>query len=194
MRLRPEGCEGGGWMRLLACVREKRNSKFSRDTQSSSVGKELEGRVMRTNMNLYDDEVPRNVENIMNRLDTRDTEREWWSEKQESDKELMLRMHEMNRWIMNSTAEQVIVVGHSHFFRMFCRTHLSAQCRQAQPELCRNLDKNKIKNGGVLALRMSFGQCLSTDSRGLDRDSHTVSPFGFIEEAKLLFSQEMDPD
>lgn len=87
------------------------------------------------------------------RCDTSEVQDRWWCEKHsESETQLQARLHEFMSQLLYSPHANIIVVGHSHFFRAVFREFLSAEFRAQKPELARDFSSMKLMNCGVARL------------------------------------------
>lgn len=92
------------------------------------------------------------------RLEPLETENNhWWSEGAESDESLGERMQELLLQMQYSTAESIVLVGHSHFFRGFFQRYLHPSVHHRSPEMATELQSSSVPNCAVLHCQLDFG-------------------------------------
>jgi hypothetical protein len=55
-----------------------------------------------------------------------------------------------------SSAETIVLVGHSHFIREMLRAQMHSDFAAAQPQLAADLRKKKLSNCGIARLDLEF--------------------------------------
>jgi broad specificity phosphatase PhoE len=90
------------------------------------------------------------------RVDTNNTNDEWWNCIKEDESDARERIAEFLVEMKLSPCENIIAVGHSHFIRHLCRHFLAPQCHEAYPQESTLLGKHTISNCGVLAVKADF--------------------------------------
>jgi hypothetical protein len=83
----------------------------------------------------------------------------WWTplEVKESSDDVRIRFRMLWSFLQFGTsAETVILVGHSHFFRFMMNEYMSAAFRSSEPEWAEKLSVQKLDNGACLRVSLSW--------------------------------------
>eukprot|EP00467_Chlorarachnion_reptans_P000902 CAMPEP_0114494088 /NCGR_PEP_ID=MMETSP0109-20121206/4462_1 /TAXON_ID=29199 /ORGANISM="Chlorarachnion reptans, Strain CCCM449" /LENGTH=924 /DNA_ID=CAMNT_0001671095 /DNA_START=277 /DNA_END=3051 /DNA_ORIENTATION=- len=171
-------------VKLLDCAREKRNFG-SFDTQANSVGEEIIERAKSELSELYKGQgLPKPVRAMLERIDVNMCTHPWWNTAKESSSAFAVRAREFSTHIGLSTAEKIIVVGHSHFIRSFVKAHMSEDFKKKNAELAQGLSTHTVQNCGVLGLNIDF----SNPAKPVIHDLELMF------ESKLHIKQPVIPD
>jgi len=90
------------------------------------------------------------------RVDPVEVMEEWWSEGAEDSKSLGERMHELIYQLEHASADVIIVVGHSHYFRALFSRFLHPAFFARDPGLAKTLQTKSVPNCTVLDCDIDF--------------------------------------
>jgi broad specificity phosphatase PhoE len=164
-QLRASGCLPG--LTLLASAREKKNLG-GQDTVGDKVGKQVLAAAAAGLQKYLSPAQYTSVIAAVGEVDTFDAATPWWTEWNDAESEenmanryynflAALRYHEPpNRPLPSDRPRRIIVVGHSHFIRYFCKRYLPAAVQAADSFAGRVVNEN-IGNACCLAMRLAFG-------------------------------------
>eukprot|EP00602_Paraphysomonas_sp_CaronLab_P000726 CAMPEP_0185027718 /NCGR_PEP_ID=MMETSP1103-20130426/12936_1 /TAXON_ID=36769 /ORGANISM="Paraphysomonas bandaiensis, Strain Caron Lab Isolate" /LENGTH=462 /DNA_ID=CAMNT_0027561825 /DNA_START=92 /DNA_END=1480 /DNA_ORIENTATION=+ len=101
----------------------------------------------------------------------------WWTplEVKESKEDIRRRFEELWSFLrFGTTANTIILVGHSHFFRYMLHTHMSDEFRQRDPQWTAILDKAKLDNGACMKLSVEWDAQLPPMTPPVIHNAHLV--------------------
>eukprot|EP00996_Jenningsia_fusiforme_P000224 NODE_1180_length_1659_cov_31.291925_g1047_i0.p1 GENE.NODE_1180_length_1659_cov_31.291925_g1047_i0~~NODE_1180_length_1659_cov_31.291925_g1047_i0.p1 ORF type:complete len:497 (+),score=80.10 NODE_1180_length_1659_cov_31.291925_g1047_i0:103-1593(+) len=141
------------YLQLLPNARERRNLG-GRDSSGDKVGDGIKARVLRC---LEEFAGPQVVEQCAAfTWDMKEVEDKWWDNIPESAKDVVERQMEFLNQLQFSAETNIVVVGHSHFFRELFRGFLHPSFVSSDPGFCQDLQERILCNAGVAALWMDF--------------------------------------
>lgn len=162
---------------LLPTAREKRNIG-SRDTTSTSRGDAVVRRALQklpgapdnlvSGSSVFRADVWKSIVSMTRFIDAADTTDEWWSESQEEAAEVTQRMRDLMQVLQYDDHENIIVVGHSHFFRELFKKYLSKDFETKQPQVASDLKFDVLSNCSVIQTSIAWdrqGSALIKDVR-----------------------------
>lgn len=89
-------------------------------------------------------------------LDDTEVQSKWWSTVPEGKEGVSQRMAALVRQIQYSSAEVILLVGHSHFLRELMKEQLRDNFVSKEPALAAQLKKCKLSNCGIARLDLEF--------------------------------------
>jgi len=143
--------------RMMTSARERRNLG-GLDTEGSEVGEAIMNRAISEAQPLLDPKGHEILDKSLNGLlvDISEVEVRWWDGFQESKNSVDTRMQDFMSQLQNCEADNIIVVGHSHYFRELFKQRLHPAL--SSTPLGKDLAKLKLMNAGVAAVTMDFSQ------------------------------------
>ncbi|KAK3251205.1 hypothetical protein CYMTET_39445 [Cymbomonas tetramitiformis] len=146
---------------LMRNLREVKNAG-SRDTVGKAVGDDIRSRALGKLSKQLPGEDLAKLDKVT--FDDNDVKSEWWlgTEQFEGEKDVKTRLHDVASSLKYEEAQNIILAGHSLYFRSFVREFIGSQCRVQQPELSQQLIKHKLANGACLGLEVEFSNILPT--------------------------------
>jgi broad specificity phosphatase PhoE len=147
--------EGPG-LSLLRNIREVKNFG-SFDTVGRFTGQDIRSHVEATLTK--DMGVGRSRKVMMTTIDCNDAIGSWWTplEVKENKEDVRARFRDVYSFLRYGTsANTIILVGHSHFFRFMMSEYMSKEFRQREPEWTDKLAVSKLDNGACLRLTLQW--------------------------------------
>lgn len=144
-----------GELVLMANAREKQNFGGF-DSQPMAIGSGVIKRTLDELVLLYQDQ--NRVKGMVNafrklKFDTQEVEGRWWNPvAAESDAEVKTRLHDFMAQLKHSSHRNIVVVGHSHFFRAVFKEFLADSFKEKQQDFAHQLSTLKLCNCGVARL------------------------------------------
>lgn len=148
---------GGGHLVLMANAREKQNFGGF-DSQPQQTGAGVIKRTLDELVLLYQDH--KNSKSMVDgfkklKFDTHEVEGRWWNPvAAESEEQVKIRLAEFMAQLKYSSHRNIVVVGHSHFFRAVFKGFLADSFREKQKDFATELSTKKICNCGVARLSL----------------------------------------
>lgn len=141
-------------LRLCRNARERRN-RGGRDTTGTAMGQsEISSRVRKAFASADEDEG--SIAKYMEvQLDATEAADRWWNSSKESASAVRARMDEFLAQLRFLQQERIVVVGHSHFFRVLLQQHMRSDAAVHGATKDELLTK-KLTNCGVLKLTLDF--------------------------------------
>mmetsp|Transcript_10626 Transcript_10626/g.24165 ORF Transcript_10626/g.24165 Transcript_10626/m.24165 type:complete len:510 (+) Transcript_10626:53-1582(+) len=140
---------------LMPNAREKQNLG-GRDSMPSKIGADIVQHAHDELRRLYQDQ-DASVLKTFNQLvfDCQEVQDQWWHETHvESHMDLEERLQEFMSQLVYSPHRNIVVVGHSHFFRAVFQKHLSKEFQDKKPSFARQLATMKMSNCGIARLEI----------------------------------------
>jgi len=141
---------------LMPNAREKQNLG-GRDSMPTKIGADIVQHAHDELCTLYRDSEDAPVLQTFNQLvfDCQEVQDQWWRETHaESHMDLEERLEEFMSQLVFSPHRNIVVVGHSHFFRAVFQKHLSQEFQAKHPLFAQKLAKMKLSNCGIARLDM----------------------------------------
>jgi len=150
---------GSGELVLMANAREKQNFGGF-DSQPSAIGSGVIKRTLEELVILYQEQknskiTSKTMVDAFRKLkfDTHEVEGRWWNPvSAESDEQVKGRLQEFMAQLKYSSHRNIVVVGHSHFFRAVFKEFLSDGFKEKQTDFAKQLSTLKVSNCGVVRL------------------------------------------
>jgi len=169
---------GPAQMTFMSNAREKLNLGGF-DTRSRKVGVNILHHVL-GKLRAHYREKGDEIIDVFSKLhfNLQQVEEQWWTEgSAETKEQVQARMREFMTQLLYSPDHNIVVVGHSHFFRAVLAGYMSEEFREQDPEFAKKLASAKLANCGVLRLELD-------PARGVDG--------GPIVDAKFLLGSGFD--
>eukprot|EP00811_Abedinium_folium_P003292 NODE_13026_length_1189_cov_15.820151.p1 GENE.NODE_13026_length_1189_cov_15.820151~~NODE_13026_length_1189_cov_15.820151.p1 ORF type:complete len:312 (-),score=57.08 NODE_13026_length_1189_cov_15.820151:12-947(-) len=148
-----------GELVLMPNAREKKS--YAGDTRSTKVGSEIMLCAFEELRALYKD----NEDSLLRssfcklRYDATEVQERWWHDgPTESASQLQARAEKFLSQLLYSPHQNIVVVGHSLFFRTVFRRYLSDEFKAREPALAHAICSRRLSNCGVLRLELSHNQ------------------------------------
>jgi len=149
----------GSPMHLCRNVREVKGV-LGFDTVGCAVGPEIQDRVFSTMSEVLEREEAVLREEFRTTIDYTDCAGDWWTHRDNNDSknETATRFFDVMQRIQYCEEDVLIMVGHSLFWRSFCKHYCAedSELAQLKPELVADMRRYKLCNSGCLALQMDF--------------------------------------
>ena len=137
-------------------------------------------------------------------IDPHDAVEQWWTalEVKESKSDVIKRMD--NVWAFlryGTTANTIILVGHSHYFRQMMQEYLSDEYRQRDPEWTTLLDRSKLDNASAVRMTVVWNynvdnitQNQQNDAENNNNEKREFKLTPVIDNVKLIFGSKLVGD
>lgn len=117
-------------------------------------------------------------------MNIHDAEGHWWTslEKKEDAKDILERQKDLFAFLRYGvSADKIILVGHSHFFRDLVCKNFSDAYRAAEPEWTSSLERRKLGNSACMKISVKW-------------ESPNPMARPQISNAKLVFGSSLAPE
>jgi broad specificity phosphatase PhoE len=162
-------------------LREKRNFG-GKDSSGKWMGEQIPKGVRQALVELYGNE-PTSVEPLLSvDLKIEQVMNKWWLGSKESDDAVRDRIEDMLHQLQFTSAQSIVLVGHSHFFRELLRQFRTEGCSYALNDGSKGdpaeLKSKKLSNAGIAKLDIDFSDFSSVHKK-------------VVKAVELLFSSEL---
>jgi len=149
-------CKRLGKFRLLPQAREKRNLG-GKDTSGVACGEEIMMRVheelLKMGPHITEEKA---LELLAQKVDISECNSRWWNDNMELEETVLARMKDFLAQLQFSQDEDIIVVGHSHYFREIFKEFIHPDFACKDPDLSTDLQKKKLQNAGVVRVDFDY--------------------------------------